>query len=415
VRQRTIRLEAAPDLNHVCRGDGVLFVRDGVGVAGRGVAATGTADEMATVLAALSSGHGSSHAGSPGVGSSERDAGAVAVGLVPFLPGADTRFVIPEFIVSKHPDGTAAATLVSPDEAGLSDTAFAAALADARATRPPRPAVNGFKVAPATPVEKYLDAVTGARDAVRSGSLDKVVVARDIEVLAEDPINLHAVLLRLRASFGSSYRYCVGDMIGASPELLVAVDGRSVRSHPLAGTAPRTGDHDTDARLAAELIASTKNQVEHRVVIDMVRDTLLPHCSYLDWEAEPSIVAVANVQHLGTEIEGALSEPSPSVMDLVRMLSPTPALGGHPSREAIDFIVSHEPMERGWYGGAVGWFDAHGNGQFAVTIRCAQMSRDRRRARLFAGGGIVAESDPLAELAETQAKFQAMLSAIVRA
>jgi menaquinone-specific isochorismate synthase len=206
----------------------------------------------------------------------------------------------------------------------------------------------------------------------------------------------------------------VDGLIGASPELLVQVQGRTVRSHPLAGTAPRTGDPATDARLAAELVASTKNQVEHRVVIDMVHDTLLPWCSYLDWEPEPSIVTVANVQHLGTAIEGALSEPRPAVMTLVRALCPTPALGGSPSTGAIEFIETHEPMERGNYGGAVGIVDRHGDGTFAVTIRCAEFSPDRRTARLFAGGGIVAESDPLAELAETQAKFQAMLSAIVR-
>jgi isochorismate synthase len=203
-------------------------------------------------------------------------------------------------------------------------------------------------------------------------------------------------------------------MIGASPELLVEVDGRMVRSHPLAGTAPRTGDADTDARLAAQLIASTKDQLEHRVVIDMVHDTLLPHCSYLDWEAEPSIVTVANVQHLGTAIEGALTEPPTRVLQLVRELCPTPALGGFPSRDAIEFIHTIENIERGFYGGAVGWMNRDGNGTFAVTIRCAELSTDRRTARLFAGGGIVGESDPYSELAETQAKFQAMMSAIIR-
>jgi menaquinone-specific isochorismate synthase len=203
-------------------------------------------------------------------------------------------------------------------------------------------------------------------------------------------------------------------MIGASPELLIETSNRTVRSHPLAGTAPRTGDPETDARLAAELIASTKNQVEHRVVIDMVHDTLLPFCSYLDWEAEPSIVTVANVQHLGTAIEGALTEPSPHILDLVRLLCPTPALGGYPSREAMQFIYETEGLDRGAYGGAVGYVNPHGDGIFAVTIRCAELSPDRRSARLFAGGGIVSESDPYSELAETQAKFQAMLSAIVR-
>jgi menaquinone-specific isochorismate synthase len=249
---------------------------------------------------------------------------------------------------------------------------------------------------------------------VRAGSLQKAVIARDIEVHADDPIDVHAILLRLRASFGSSYRYCVNNIIGASPELLVSVDGSTVRSHPLAGTAPRTGDQSTDTRLAEELLASTKNQIEHRIVIDMVHDTLLPFCSYLDWEADPSIVTVANVQHLGTAIEGALTDPPSHVFPLVRALCPTPALGGHPTAKALSFIEKTEGLDRGYYGGAVGYMDASGDGVFAVTIRCAEMSPDMRTARLFAGGGIVADSDPYAELAETQAKFQAMLSAIVR-
>ncbi len=400
---RTVTLDEAPDLNHVCAGEGVLFVRDGVGVAGRGTVTECDAREAPTLLASID------HTGEPQPG-----AGPVLVGLVPFVPGDRARFVLPRLTVVKHPDGRATATLVGEVPADVDDDAFAGALADVRRTGPPRPGSNGFHVKALTPVDRYLDAVVAAREEVRTGRLAKAVIARDVEITADSPIDVHSVLLRLRASFGSSYRYMVGDMIGASPELLVAVDGRSVRSHPLAGTAPRTGDPDTDARLAADLVASTKDQIEHRVVIDMVRDTLLPHCSYLDWEAEPSIVTVANVQHLGTEIEGALSEPAPHVLDLVRMLCPTPALGGHPTREAIDLIRRVEHSERGWYGGAVGWFDARGNGTFAVTIRCAELSADRRRARLFAGGGIVAASDPRSELAETQAKFQAMLSAIVR-
>ena len=226
------------------------------------------------------------------------------------------------------------------------------------------------------------------------------------------PLDVHAILLRLRASFGSSYRYSIDGFVGASPELLVARHGDIVRSHPLAGTAARTGDPATDARLAAELIASTKDQIEHRVVIEMVHDTLLPWCSYLDWEAEPSIITVANVQHLGTAVEGRLSHPSPSVLELVRALQPTPALGGYPRAAALAMIAELEPFDRGRYGGAVGWVDAAGNGTWAVGIRGASI--DGARAQLFAGVGVVAGSDPDAELAETQAKFQAMLSAIVR-
>ena len=250
-------------------------------------------------------------------------------------------------------------------------------------------------------------------DSVRRGELTKAVIARPISVRASTPIDVHAVLRRLRASFGSSYRYSVDGLVGASPELLVEVEGPVVRSHPLAGTAPRTGDADNDARIAADLIASTKDQIEHRVVIDVVHDALLPWASYLDWEPEPSIVTVANVQHLGTRMEGMLSQPWPNVLELVRALLPTPALGGHPRDAAIELIERVEGFERGRHGGAVGWVDASGNGTWAVAIRCAELSDDRCSA-LVAGGGIVADSDPLAELAETQAKFQAMLSAIVR-
>ncbi|NBY13100.1 MAG: isochorismate synthase [Actinobacteria bacterium] len=279
---------------------------------------------------------------------------------------------------------------------------------------PPLASTNSFQVRPGIEVERYLSAVGAIRDAVRSGEITKAVIARDVIVEASDPIDVHGLLLRLKASFGSSYRYSFDGFIGASPELLVEIRGSEIFSHPLAGTTPRTGDPVTDERLASELLASPKNQIEHRVVIDMVHDTLLPHCSFLDWEPEPTVVKVANVQHLGTRLQGALSTPRLHVLDAARMLSPTPALGGFPRDAALELIERHEGLDRGRYGGAVGWFDSRGDGAFAVAIRCADLSADRRTARLFAGGGIVAESEPLSELAETQAKFQAMLAAIIR-
>ena len=402
---RSRRLDVHVDLNDVCRGDGMLFVRDGVGAAGRGSAAVVMEEDLDAVLDGLQPVDGDVP---------PRGHGPQLFGVVPFLPRQSARFVLPRTVVTKDAEGLCWVTIVGADPASLTDGAVDEAVAEALRAVTPTVSANSYTVSPVTPVEDYLAAVGAARDAVRAGQLLKAVIARDVSVTAHEPIDVHAVLLRLRASFGSSYRFCIDGLIGASPELLVQVQGRTVRSHPLAGTAPRTGDPVADSRLAADLVASTKNQVEHRVVIDMVHDTLLPWCSYLDWEPEPSIVTVANVQHLGTAIEGALSEPRPAVMTLVRALCPTPALGGSPSAGAIEFIEAHEPMERGNYGGAVGIVDRHGDGTFAVTIRCAEFSPDRRTARLFAGGGIVAESDPLAELAETQAKFQAMLSAIVR-
>ena len=387
--------DAALDLNDVAAGDGYLFVRNAVGVAGRGVAARVPIDEATAFLAAIP--HDSTVDG----------AAPLALGTVDFRPGTPATVVIPQVLVRKFANGATALTVCGDLDADA-----------VNAMIEPRPTADAtassYRIEPGIAIEQYLAAVAAARDAVRAGELTKAVIARPIVVHSSEPIDVHAVLRRLRASFGSSYRYSIDGFIGASPELLVEIDGPVVRSHPLAGTAPRTGDVDNDARIAAELVASTKNQIEHRIVIDVVHDTLLPWASYLDWEPEPSIVTVANVQHLGTRMEGMLSQPGPSVIELVRALSPTPALGGHPRDAAIELIERVEGFERGRYGGAVGWVDADGNGTWAVAIRCAELSDDRRSARLIAGGGIVADSEPLAELAETQAKFQAMLSAIVR-
>jgi isochorismate synthase len=380
------------DLNDVARGDGFLFVRSGVGIAGRGVAATVDADDAPALLQSIDRDDDVGAAG----------CGPIAIGVLPFTPGAPAELIVPAVTVGKGSDGRRWITVIDGADYDLA------------AVPPPPPATAEFRVGALTPTAGYLQAVVTVRDAVRAGRLTKAVISRDIELTSDRPIDVHAVLLRLRASFATSYRYSINGFIGASPELLVQRDGSIVRSHPVAGTAARTGDPATDAIVAAELIASTKDQIEHRIVIDVIHDTLLPWCSYLDWQPEPSIVAVANVQHLGTLIEGRLSDPPPDVLAMARALSPTPALGGHPRDEALALIASVEGRDRGRYGGTVGWVDAAGNGTWAVAIRCAQLSPDRRSARLSAGGGIVADSDPLAELAETQAKFQAMLSALIR-
>jgi len=379
------------DLNDVAGNDGVLFVRDGVGFAGRGVAARIPLSKAAGFFANVTSDDTVAMLGSDGV----------LVGWHSF-DGDSGEALLPEVVVAKASDGTAWVTHVEGCSVDLAPPVTTA------------PGSTQFVVRPGVDVATYLRAVAAIRDAVQRGEITKAVVARDVFVESSEPISVHALLRRLRASFGSSYRYSIDGLVGASPELLVARNGEDVSSNPLAGTTPRTGDPATDTRLAAELRASEKNQIEHRVVIDMVHDTLLPWCSYLDWQPEPEVVAVANVQHLGTRIEGKLSLPLPHVVQLMQALSPTPALGGHPRDAALALLAQHEGLARGRYGGSVGWCDRHGNGTWAVTIRCAEVSADRRVARLFAGGGIVAQSDPQSELAETQAKFQAMLAAIVR-
>lgn len=412
------------DLVDVARGDGVLFMRDATGVAGRDEAARLDIDEAGSWLATVehvdATGFDQVDPATTGRGDAAHPTGAglgpgpIALGALPFRPGAAAELIVPRVIVGVDGSGRGWVTLVD-EHAELADAERARdEVVELATSGGPRPCTSGYRIDAAVSTEHYLAAVAAARDAVRAGRLTKAVIARPVMVTSDDPIDVHAVLHRLRASFGSSHRYSIDGLVGASPELLVEVSGEMVRSHPLAGTAPRTGDPSRDAALAEALIASTKDQVEHRVVIEMVHDTLLPWVSYLDWEPEPSIVTVANVQHLGSAVEGRLSQPGPPVVELVRALSPTPALGGHPRDAALELIAEVEGFDRGRYGGAVGWVDARGQGTWAVTIRCADLSGDRRSARLVAGGGIVADSDPLAELTETQAKLQAMLSALVR-
>jgi len=387
----TVEFDSSVDLNDVAGSDGFLFVRSGVGYAARGVAARITFSEVQNTLLAVQH-----------FNHTDMDVTPIAMGILPFDANTAGEFFIPKQLVGKDEQGRCWLTTI--DDAST----------DIEISQPPTTQSNTFSVRPLTPIENYLQAVASARDAVREGKITKAVIAREIVVEASQPIDVHAVLHRLRSTFGNSYRYSINGFIGASPELLIEVTGQTIRSYPLAGTTPRTGDPLTDDLLARKLISSMKDQIEHRVVIDVIHDMLLPYCSYLDWEPEPSVIQVANVQHLGTLIEGHLSQDHPPLLELARMLCPTPALGGHPRIEALNIINQLEGFDRKNYGGAVGWVDAHGNGTWAVAIRCAELSDDRMTARIIAGGGIVAASDPNAELAETQAKFQAMLSAIVR-
>jgi isochorismate synthase EntC len=223
--------------------------------------------------------------------------GPIAIGTVPFLPGSPGEMIIPAVVVGADALGRSWITRINDHDLVLNEST--------------PPLVGGFQITQESPVDHYLRAVTAVRDAVRDQRLTKAVIARAIRVHGDYPMDIAAILHRLRTSFGSSYRFSVDGLVGASPELLVEIDSETVRSHPLAGTTTRTGDPATDERLAAELIASVKNQVEHRIVIDVVHDTLLPYVSYLDWEPEPSIVPVANVQHLGSAVEGRLSQPQP--------------------------------------------------------------------------------------------------------
>ncbi|NLA37258.1 MAG: isochorismate synthase [Actinobacteria bacterium] len=324
--------------------------------------------------------------------------GPVAFGALPFDRSASATFIVPAWICGSTADG---ASWVSHLD-GLHEA-------------PPTPSLDGPRTltlsTPTTP-EEWKATVAEATDHIRAGELEKVVLSRALDVVADRPFDAHAIAARLAAAHPHSFRYDVDGYVGATPELLVSRFDDVVRAHPMAGTTPRTGDVEIDSAQASELLHSPKNRGEHQITIDMVLDTLLGYTSFVDAAPAPSVVAAGSVQHLATLVEGRLSEPPASVLELVAALHPTPAVGGNPRDAALALLAELEGEGRGPYAGPVGWVDAHGNGAWGVALRGAVI--DGNRARLRAGVGIVADSDPESEFAETQAKFAAVLGAVTR-
>jgi len=250
---------------------------------------------------------------------------------------------------------------------------------------------------------------------IRAGGLSKVVLARDLHATASVGIDERLLLSRLAARYPDCYTFACAGLVGATPELYIKRQGRQISSLVLAGTMPRSSDPAEDAALGAALLASAKEAEEHEYAAADVRDALAPLCDQLTVAGRPSLLRLANVQHLATAVSGHLGTPRhpgsvPSVLALVDALHPTAAVCGTPTDTAMDLIRELEGMDRGRYAGPVGWVDTHGNGEWGIALRCAEIAG--HRARLFAGGGIVAGSDPAAELAETQAKFRPMQFAL---
>lgn len=401
---RTRQLDAIVDVDllAVAGGDGWLFTREGAGFAGRGVARRVPRCELPATLAAITA---DDALGCPG-------SGAMAFGALPFLADSSAELVVPEVVVSRDADGKQWATTVLAD--GLDAEGRHHRLVEETVARRHSPTTGpgSFEVRSTRPPSEWVAAVASAIDRIRAGEVDKVVLAREVTVHADAPIPVATVLARLAAAYPGCFLYLVDGFCGASPELLVSRAGDVVRAQPMAGTLPRSGDPDVDARRTAALLASPTYRHEHRVTIDAVHDALLAFSSYVDYQPEPSVVALANVSHLATSVEGRLSHPAASVLELVEALHPTPAVCGRPPDAALALIAELEGLDRGRYAGAVGWVDATGNGEWAVAIRGATVDGDT--ARLIAGNGIVADADPSLELTETRAKLQAMLSAIVR-
>ncbi len=407
---RTRRLDVDVDLLEVAGSDGVLVEHEtrglaGVGVAMRvGVPGDRRSDTAEVVQEALDTIAVDDEVGLSGCG-------PVAFGALPFDPGARAELLVPSVVVGRGDDGTRWITTIEADDD------LDAPPRSIQVPHTPLPADSdvdpgAVSVVATRRTADWCAALVDGRERIRAGVLNKFVLARELRVSWERPVPRQVVLSRLRSAYPTCYITSIGPMVGASPELLLSRRGDIVRTRPLAGTAPRSPDPTTDARLAASLLASTKDREEHRFVIDMLHDTLLPWCSYLDSEPEPSVVGMANVQHLATYLEGRLSSPAASVVELVQAIHPTPAVGGTPNDVALEVIAELEQADRGAYAGPAGWVDARGNGDWVVGIRSAELTDTS--ARVFAGVGVVADSEPDAELAETRAKFQAILSALLR-
>jgi isochorismate synthase len=249
--------------------------------------------------------------------------------------------------------------------------------------------------------------------AVGRGRLDKAVLARRVDLDADGPIDVPAALRRLEATAPESTIFAVGrgtrTFLGATPERLVRSEGREFRTVAMAGSIRRGTDAAEDERLAAELLASEKDREEQAVVVEMLRETLTPVTDRLEIARRPSVVRLRHIQHLATEVRGRLTEPA-GIVGLVERLHPTPAVGGAPRELALELIAEGEPLERGWYAGPVGWLDPRGDGEFVVAIRSGVV--DGRTASLFAGCGIVADSDPGREWEESLIKLRALATAL---
>lgn len=349
-----------------------------------------------------------------------------AEGCLAHLPSGDTASLgdrVARFFASERlgPNVLVGALPFDPHAADALYQPARLALPDALANNLPSalPPLTGVSQAEPRP-EHYADMVARCVAQLTGGqTLGKAVLARSLLLQAEQTINPLVLAKKLeRDSSVTTYVLPLPQtqheppawLVGASPELLVSVRGNKVISHPLAGSARRQADPDADARASEQLASSSKDLDEHRFVVDAIVSALAPLCSELEAPERPSLYTTETMWHLGTEIVGTLKDANTSAATLAGLLHPTPAVCGTPRQQALDTINHLEPVARGFYAGAVGWVDAQGDGDWYVAIRCAHVQANR--LRLFAGAGIVADSVPALEVAETSAKFRALLDAL---
>ena len=333
----------------------------------------------------------------------------VAFAAFPFDPKLPGELVIPRILLRSLPNGALSITAVSEG-----DLSVEAAIEEitSQVSHSDMPTSTRSVIKSVIPPNVWRDElVTDVINRIQGGQLEKMVLAREIQITSDVDINVPQVVKNLVATNPNAMVFSIDKFVGASPELLISRKGDVVQANPLAGTAIRLADEDEDMKSMDFLLESVKDQYEHKITIEWLLNELLPFCSYIDADPEPRIVSLPNVHHLATKVHGHLSTPAASVLELVSALHPTPAVAGKPQAEAINLITQIEKDGRGKYAGPVGWVDANGNGAFAVGIRSAQISGNQ--ANLFAGVGIVADSDPQSELDETDGKFLTMQQAIM--
>jgi salicylate biosynthesis isochorismate synthase/menaquinone-specific isochorismate synthase len=273
------------------------------------------------------------------------------------------------------------------------------------------PAPTGtYEVRSVMPPSHYEEAVARAVDRIKAGELQKVVLAREVQVNAPTTHDPAAVFGVLREAFGACYLFAVGrgdaTFIAASPELLVRREGQRATTVALAGSTRRSADPAVDDHLGEQLLRSDKDREENAIVARRIAATLRPHAVWVTVSPDPAVVRVANIQHLARPIRAQLTSPIDAV-ELAGILHPTPAVGGEPRAVAERLIPALEGLDRGWYAGPIGWTDASGDGEFCVALRCALLRG--ARASCYAGCGIVRDSNPAAELAESEIKLEALL------
>jgi len=443
-RQETGRLSARtvaiPDpgdlLGHIPQPDVVAWIQHGAGLAGWGEA----------VRVSLPAGEDRFTAGEKWLRSvfdaadiddqvRLRGSGPIAFGSFTFDASSDESvLIVPRLVLGRDGRGRAWVTLLSRGDSisrgddpprpprFWGDPSPQTPLGGDKSPRtPPAAQTSVAPLAPVGPLDWREGSLTGARweeavaeavAAIKAGDLRKVVLARDLFATAAEPIDARVLLRRLAARYPDCFTFACDGMVGATPELLVRRAGRQVSALVLGGTAPRGGDAVHDEALGSELLASAKNNEEHAYAVASIRDALGPLCDALEVEARPGLLKFPNLQHLGTQVRGTLadSEKPKSALALAAAVHPPAAVCGTPASAALELIRDLEHMDRQRYAGPVGWVDAEGNGEWGIALRCAQLSG--RTARLFAGCGIVAGSEPAAELAETLVKFQPMRGAL---